>query len=93
MKHSLKPVELFLALGLAVTVGACGGPSVDSGEGGEATDEQEAITQPATEEGGEGGEGGEGEEGEEGDEGGEGGEGEESDEGGEGGEGGEGDED
>ena len=90
MKHSLKPVELFLALGLAVTVGACGGPSVDSGEGGEATDEQEAITQPATEEGEEGEED---EEGEENEEGGEGGEGEESDEGGEGGEGGEGDED
>ncbi len=65
----LKPVELFLALGLAATVTACGGGTETPAEA-PATDEAPAAVE-------EGGEGGEGEEApaEEGGEGGEGGEG------------------
>jgi hypothetical protein len=56
MAKRLKPVELFLAVGLAATVGACGGPATEGGEGAE------GDTTPPTEvapEGGEAGEGGE----------------------------------
>lgn len=59
MAKQLKAVELFLALGLAVTVGACGSPSADSGEAGD-TAESAPTTDVAASEGGEGGEGGEG---------------------------------
>jgi hypothetical protein len=74
MAKRLKPVELFLAVGLAATVGACGGPATEGGEGAE------GDTTPPTEVAPEGGEAGEG---------GEGGESGESGESGEGGEGGE----
>lgn len=65
MVKRLKPVELFLTLGLAATIGACASPSNQAGAGGEAGDEvvsTPASTQVApvqTSEGGEGGEGGE----------------------------------
>lgn len=73
MVKRLKPVELFLAVGLAATMGACGGAAVDGGEG--ATDEPT----PATDVAPEGSEGGEGDEEDEDSEGGEGGEGGEDD--------------
>ena len=57
MKKPLKPVEMFLAIGLAVTLGACGNSSTDAGEGGEAT-ENTTPAQETVNEGGEGGEGG-----------------------------------
>ncbi|MEM7772367.1 MAG: hypothetical protein AAGA75_23175 [Cyanobacteria bacterium P01_E01_bin.6] len=63
MTKQFKPVELFLSLGLAATLGACGSPAVDDTEGGEALDDDPTteITPDDTEddEGGEGGEGGE----------------------------------
>ena len=51
MKH-LRPVELFLAVGLATAVGACGSPTPEAGEGGEASEEPTTDVAP---EGGEGG--------------------------------------
>ena len=70
MVKRLKPVELFLTLGLAATLGACASPSNNAGAGGEATNEPASTVTPAHEgeggvapahegEGGEGGEGGE----------------------------------
>ncbi len=62
MKKQLKPVELFLALGLAVTVSACspneGGEGGEGDVGGEVIKSTETMTEGV--EGGEGGEGGEG---------------------------------
>ena len=55
MKTQSTAVKLFLSLGLAASVAACGG-APEGGEGGEASDT--STEQPA--EGGEGGEGGEG---------------------------------
>ncbi|PSN17777.1 hypothetical protein C7271_15935 [filamentous cyanobacterium CCP5] len=71
MKTRLKPVELFLAAGLAMTVGACGGPATDEpGSTEEVAPTTEEVAPDATEEaapdaeatpeGDEGGEGGEG---------------------------------
>jgi hypothetical protein len=68
MRSQSKAIELFLALGLATTMVACGGGAAPDGvEGGESVEspstEQSspaASPSPATEEGGEGGEGGEG---------------------------------
>ncbi|AFY38757.1 Phosphoglycerate mutase [[Leptolyngbya] sp. PCC 7376] len=67
---SIKPVEMFLALGLAVTIGACGAPAPEvdeSSEGGEAEtteevkeDHSEHSEEEHAAHGGEGGEGGEG---------------------------------
>lgn len=62
MAKQLKPVELFLAVGLAAAVGACGGPTPEGGEVG--TDASHSAD--VTHEGGEGGEGGESGEGGEG---------------------------
>lgn len=62
MMKQLKPVELFLALGLAATLGACASPSNNAGGGSEAANETAstpASTQVTSAEGGEGGEGGE----------------------------------
>lgn len=70
MKSALKPVELFLALGLSVAIGACGGPAADT-TGDEAVEEApteqtapaaggEEAEEAEETEGGEGGEGGEG---------------------------------
>jgi hypothetical protein len=76
----LKPVELFLALGVAATTVACGPKETPNPAGG--VPPQGNITAPAgqpapdaVDEGGEGGEGGEGDEKKEKEEGGEGGEG------------------
>ena len=62
MVKQLKPVELFLTLGLAATLGACASLSTNTGGGGEARNEPAstpASTQVTSTEGGEGGEGGE----------------------------------
>lgn len=77
MKKSLKPVELFLALGLAATVTACGGPAADTPEDAPVGEDAPANVSPSedideaedgaeddeTDESDEGGEGGEGGEG------------------------------
>ena len=55
MEKRLKPVELFLALGLVATVSACGGATAPESDAN-----TEVDTAPTTDEGGEGGEGGEG---------------------------------
>lgn len=62
MSKQIKPVELFLALGLAATLGACTSPANNAGGGGEATNETSTpASSPVTSaEGGEGGDGGEG---------------------------------
>lgn len=58
MKLKSKSIELFLALGLAASVAACGGaPETEEGTDTPETTEEVA---PESEEGGEGGEGGEG---------------------------------
>lgn len=62
MKKQLKPVELFLAVGIAATIGACGGPAGEEetmDEGTEPTTEEVAPEEEEDEddEGGEGGEG------------------------------------
>ncbi|NET32655.1 MAG: histidine phosphatase family protein [Cyanothece sp. SIO1E1] len=55
MNKALKPVELFLAVGLAATMTACGGtPTTDSGEAEVDAAVAEAVAQPS--ESGEGGE-------------------------------------
>ena len=59
MKGKSKTIELFLALGLAASVAACG----SAPEGGEAVEEPDTTEQAApdsseSDEGGEGGEGG-----------------------------------
>lgn len=65
MEGSLKPVELFLALGLTVALGACGNPSPDAtSSAADATPTEHATTSHSDggeggEDGGEGGEGGE----------------------------------
>ncbi len=69
MAKQLKAVELFLTLGLAATLGACGSPSTESGEAGETRDS--AQTTDVASDGGEG-HGGEGHSSGEGGEGGEG---------------------
>jgi len=63
MMKTVKPVELFLTLGLVATVGACAAPNPEGGEGGESAEiaPVEQVETPSTSEGGEGGEGGEGE--------------------------------
>ncbi len=58
---SVKPVELFLTLGLAVSLGACGTSVPDNGgEGGENAATTETVEHNSADHGGEGGEGGEG---------------------------------
>lgn len=64
MVKQLKPIELFLTLGLVATLGACASPSTNTGagEGGEAANETTstpASTEGTSVEGGEGGEDGE----------------------------------
>lgn len=54
----LKPVELFLTLGLTATLAACGTAPTSGGEGGEGG-EQSTAAEETLSQGGEGGEGGE----------------------------------
>lgn len=76
---TVKPVELFLTLGLVATLGACGTSTPEGGEGAStetATPTETVMTEQSTHsEGGEGGEGAEQPTHSEGGEGGEGGEG------------------
>jgi hypothetical protein len=88
MKKQLKPVELFLALGLVTTITACNATSSSGGGEGEQVGDTPS-TEVVASEGGEGDEASSRTESSESSEGGEGGEGGEGSEGGEGGEGGE----
>ncbi|MEB3225703.1 MAG: hypothetical protein VKJ86_07850 [Synechococcus sp.] len=59
--RAIKPVELFLTLGLAASLGACGTSMPNSGgEGGENAATTETMMDHNMDQGGEGGEGGEG---------------------------------
>ena len=64
MEKRLKPVELFLALGLVATVSACGGATAPESDANTEVDTapttEASPEEPTTDEGGEGGEGGEG---------------------------------